>query len=80
LQDQTLSLFTMLEDADMSKQAREYLELKHDEELTKLQRCITGEKVQEAHKRVEAKRKAHERTTKVITSFAKHVAQPPSCP
>jgi hypothetical protein len=60
----------MPQDCNLSNEAREYLELRRDEEFTKLRRCVTLEKDQAAREKAEAKRKA-----KAVKACAAEVAK-----
>jgi multidrug efflux pump subunit AcrA (membrane-fusion protein) len=88
LQDQAaLSLFTMPEGTQLSAQAREYLELRREEELEKLRERIATtkaeaarRKAEAARRKAEAEREAAARTQEVDVAVGRCVPPAPLAP
>jgi hypothetical protein len=78
LSDQAaLSLFTMPANLNLSEQAREYLELRREEEMRKLRRRIAAEKEQEAREAAEWKRQVQENAAEVSNRVLPRYINPP---
>jgi hypothetical protein len=85
LEDQAaVSLFTMPDDSNLSAQAREYLELRREEELEKLRTRIAEKKAEQARLKAQAEREAGARAAEVSAATEKRVPpvpiRPPSAP
>jgi hypothetical protein len=81
LHDQAvLALFTMPETSDMSEQARCYLHLRREEEMTKLERRLAAEKVAAAREVAAATREAAENAAEVAQAMKNRVPPPPASP
>jgi hypothetical protein len=88
LQDQAaLALFTMPESSNMSQQARHYLQLRREEEMTKLERRLAAEKATAAREVADAAcevtdaaREAATNATEVAQALKNRVAPPPASP
>jgi hypothetical protein len=81
LQDQAaLSLFTMPRDSDLADDAREYLQLRREEELTELRRRLVLKKAQAVREKAEAEREAEARAAEVAKATEKRVPPAPISP
>jgi hypothetical protein len=81
LQDQAaLSLLTMPEDAHLSAQACKYLELRREQEMTKLHLRIDAMKAEVARARAKAEREARSRAAKVEAVTVKRIPPAPILP
>jgi hypothetical protein len=78
LHDQaTLSLFTMPNKDSLSDMAREYLNLRREEEMYNLKQRLAERKEQEARALAEARKLADERATEVAAATQNRIPPPP---
>jgi hypothetical protein len=81
LQDQAaLALFTMPESSNMSQQACHYLQLRREEEMTKLERRLVAEKAVAAREVADAAREAATNVAEVAQALKNRMAPPPASP
>jgi hypothetical protein len=67
----------MLEDTSLSIQARKYVEMKREEELTKMRACLNAAKAEAARQWVVAEWEARSRAAEVEAVAGKRVPPPP---
>ena len=70
-----LALFTLPDQSHLLQQARDYLALRHDEEMVKLERRVWAEKIVAAREAAEAAREMKEQAAKV--ELPQHNCIPP---
>ena len=81
LQDQAaLSLFTMLLEQGLSDEAREYLSLRRQEEMSKLRQCLAEEKRDEARVAADASRLEQQRSAELHRATRNRVHPAPLQP